>query len=766
MPKNRLVRALDLKKTASPAPANLSGTAAPVTGGGTTAHALNGPLHTGSLTQVQAPWAATVAALTAHTADANAHHARLHSILSAADHSVSATAGQVLTAATGTTLGWATPLYDVSAGTTALLRSQDGDLILHYLTAANVTATAQVRTPTVDTASGNLTLAPAAALRLNPGTYTELIDAKPLRTASFTSGFAGAGLRIDLGTAQAGKTTVEADNLWVRGRMHVYEMLIHQIRATNGSIFVSSTGKVTAITDNGGGSYSFTCEAGHGFAGGDIIRAQRWNAASSSLYRTDMHVSYSPTPTLTTFTASLQGGTDVPALGHEFVRLGNLSDSARRGGIYMTADDSGAPFLDVFDGVDALADWNTAGVTKVRLGNLNGITGASEYGFWAGQVGGGNVKISGSAVQLRQGSDAVISLNSDGTSRFDGPMTLGTGGGIYQGTGSFASPTTGLKLWRDSGVGRIGGYNGGTLQWYGATDGKLYFGGGHGVLDAMGIWIDTDPVWAYGSTTNGIRWRDGSTLKASVYGEYASGSTSYAQATLQAEDYATTLPYVRVRGSTSSLANLGTILLDAGAGAALTVERNHTTGVGEVRMNAASVELSNSVPVLNVGSGNVSTGAAAVQIGHARTGSGYAQLDFVGDTTYDDYGLRLLRGNGGTNATSLLTHRGTGSLSIRTEEAANLLLQTAGTTRLTVESTGDVDVANTLRAAVLRADLTSGGSGVASTVTITAESYLAVSGGAGAVKMANNNSANNAGWLKLYVGTTVYWVPLWATITP
>lgn len=68
-----------------------------------------------------------------------------------------------------------------------------------------------------------------------------------------------------------------------------------------------------------------------------------------------------------------------------------------------------------------------------------------------------------------------------------GAMTIGTNGGIYQGTGTFASPTTGLKIWNDSGIGRIGGYNTGTLQWYANTDGKLSAGGGNALLDSNGI---------------------------------------------------------------------------------------------------------------------------------------------------------------------------------------------------------------------------------------------------------------------------------------
>jgi hypothetical protein len=77
-----------------------------------------------------------------------------------------------------------------------------------------------------------------------------------------------------------------------------------------------------------------------------------------------------------------------------------------------------------------------------------------------------------------------------------GVMSVGTSGGIYQGTGTFASPTTGLKIWNDGGVGRIAGYSASVIQWYANTDGKLYAGAGNVILDEGGITINvgaTDP---------------------------------------------------------------------------------------------------------------------------------------------------------------------------------------------------------------------------------------------------------------------------------
>lgn len=74
-----------------------------------------------------------------------------------------------------------------------------------------------------------------------------------------------------------------------------------------------------------------------------------------------------------------------------------------------------------------------------------------------------------------------------GSLDISGVCTIGTDGGIYQGSGSFVTPTTGLKLWNDGGIGRLAGYKDGAAQWYADTDGKLYAGAGAVILDETGV---------------------------------------------------------------------------------------------------------------------------------------------------------------------------------------------------------------------------------------------------------------------------------------
>ncbi len=95
-------------------------------------------------------------------------------------------------------------------------------------------------------------------------------------------------------------------------------------------------------------------------------------------------------------------------------------------------------------------------------------------------------------------------------------------------------------------------------------------------------------------------------------------------------------------------------------------------GTSRLRINAAN----NDVDILGVGTGNQSfnvgnsattTGDTAVQIGVGRTDDGNAYIDLAGDTTYTDFGLRMIR-NSGENGISRIAHRGTGNFSFQSQD--------------------------------------------------------------------------------------------------
>ena len=86
------------------------------TGSGTVAkHAIAGDRHTGELAQTRAPWAATKVELSNHAALPDAHHAKLHGITDAANHSVTGSQYQIVGLTAVNTLGLLTPASSPTA---------------------------------------------------------------------------------------------------------------------------------------------------------------------------------------------------------------------------------------------------------------------------------------------------------------------------------------------------------------------------------------------------------------------------------------------------------------------------------------------------------------------------------------------------------------------------------------------------------------------------------------------------------------------------
>ena len=415
------------------------------TGGGSaaalTAHRLNDTTyHIGQLDPSQATWALTVSA------------ADLRYVTSARQ----IIAGDGLTGG-GTLAGDVTLNVGAGAGITVaadtVALTTPGTLTVSSTNSATGSHTHAV------TASADVGTSPAAALLKSTSggglTLGSMTTNQAASLATFASGFAGSGWRADYGVTTASRATVETDDLTVRGRMRVYELLIQQIRATNGSVFVSSASKVVAVTTStnplwtvNGSQLTFngsnanlsttlytisTAAAGdaskelyHGFLSGDVIRAQqvRWNgSAFGSVMQSNLEVT--AVANLYTYQAALVSG-DAAAVGYDYVRLGSSSDASRRGTVYITSDDSAAPFIDIVDGVQYHSDWNSAGVARVRLGKLSGISDAAFGGTLAGYgLYANNVYLKGSIVVTggSLGGLAATDVNSNTTTIDGGKIT-------------------------------------------------------------------------------------------------------------------------------------------------------------------------------------------------------------------------------------------------------------------------------------------------------------------------------------------------------
>jgi len=99
---------------------------------------------------------------------------------------------------------------------------------------------------------------------------------------------------------------------------------------------------------------------------------------------------------------------EIPVAGDDFVRIGNTGTASRQSVMYLTSDDTNAPFIDMKADVNSYADWHAEGSTKLRLGRLDGLTagGTNEYGLWAGPSTTNYIKAGSGGVFLK-GSEAT-----------------------------------------------------------------------------------------------------------------------------------------------------------------------------------------------------------------------------------------------------------------------------------------------------------------------------------------------------------------------
>ena len=187
----------------------------------------------------------------------------------------------------------------------------------------------------------------------------------------------------------------ELDNLTVRGSMKVFELLIQQIRATNGSVFITSAAKVESSSGlsagDDTGTITFEDPSGGSlcpFADGDIILMQRVKPGltvgknvlgnDSNLVKKLVYKVTDVNGRVCDVATAGFSNTATPNKGDDFVRVGNVGTGAggtanRDASIYMTADDANSPFIEMYTGITSYSAW-TGTAPKLRLGKLDGIT--------------------------------------------------------------------------------------------------------------------------------------------------------------------------------------------------------------------------------------------------------------------------------------------------------------------------------------------------------------------------------------------------------
>jgi hypothetical protein len=178
---------------------------------------------------------------------------------------------------------------------------------------------------------------------------------------------------------------------------------------------------------------------------------------------------------------------------------------------------------------------------------------------------------------------------------------------------------------------------------------------------------------------------------------------------------------------------------------------------------AVGIKTANPSTALHV-AGNARVGAddvtdAHLQIGKGATGNRNSYIDIVGDTTYTDYGLRVIRNNTGANATSELKHRGTGALNFTTEEAAPIVFNTTNSPALTILAGGNVGIGtstptNTSKLEIQTSSTTAPGLWVQTGGTTSAYPIVDVRNGANLDVFAIKGDGTSYFQGKLGIGTT------------
>ena len=260
--------------------------------------------------------------------------------------------------------------------------------------------------------------------------YLSAVIQEFITSPTFVPGFLGEGFKI---WVENGNWHIECDNLTVRQTMNIFELLIQKIRSVNGALVVSqSNGKLSAVEEVGTQYKLTTGEEFPTFQEGDLVRCQTFagyqgaglafdftqfakydysgGAFDSSLIDvTPDSISFNlndtgnsghgdgkvtvkqkkaagsaPNNSLVKFywvEVKAVDGTSffvdkaefngvVPAVGDEVVQMGNTKNPERQALIYITAQESGHPYIEILNGVKTKS---LSGTNRTRLGDLSNI---------------------------------------------------------------------------------------------------------------------------------------------------------------------------------------------------------------------------------------------------------------------------------------------------------------------------------------------------------------------------------------------------------
>lgn len=187
----------------------------------------------------------------------------------------------------------------------------------------------------------------------------------------FVSGFSGHGWK--LWEYVKGKWKLEIDTIVVRETMLIFEMLISKVRAIIGAQAITQGhGKVKLVSiSEDGTEYLIVLEDEDiSILAHDFVRCQTFTGSTAKHYHVEVGSVDIETNTLhvplSEFDKDEVGNVLYPPTpGDELVQFGNSQNKARQSAIYIHADETGQPAIDVMFDIDS-KNWD--GKVKIRVG--------------------------------------------------------------------------------------------------------------------------------------------------------------------------------------------------------------------------------------------------------------------------------------------------------------------------------------------------------------------------------------------------------------
>jgi hypothetical protein len=279
----------------------------------------------------------------------------------------------------------------------------------------NLRTTDAVTFSTVDTGQGaNELYAMNQDVQTTDDVTFNVIDVtdKIESASGYTSGITGAGTIYDMDDGNG--SFFEVDNMRVRNelRAHIFKKDI--VKASNAYLFITDAAEIaetSVIVDTTDTFRVLDGDDNATFSHGDLLWAKNIDDdASLQVTGVKIEVSVQPqfvwdtseevwnTSTITpdsytefasgTVSGGIHDGKTYTEYNIYEVTSGgtlNAGDTIVRisdGSILNDASSQYSPFIDIYDGVETWADFQDVSKTKVRLGNLEGVSNASGYGLY------------------------------------------------------------------------------------------------------------------------------------------------------------------------------------------------------------------------------------------------------------------------------------------------------------------------------------------------------------------------------------------------